>query len=74
MIKLDVSTIIIFMVNNVEKLTRSVREGFEKREPATRDSSAVIAAQRVRQQLHQTGKAIFVDDKGNRFLIERRPA
>ena len=62
------------MVSNVEKLTRSVREGFKKREPEARGSSAIVAAKRVRQELHQTGKSIFVDEKGNRFLIERRPA
>ena len=62
------------MVSNVGKLTRSVREGFKKREPETRGSSAVQAAKRVQQEIRQTGKSIFVDDKGNRFLIERRPA
>ncbi len=62
------------MVSNVGKLTRSVREGFKKRAPETRDSSATLAAKRVQQEIRQNGKAIFVDDKGNRFLIERRPA
>lgn len=62
------------MVSNVGKLTRSVREGFKKREQDACDSSAVLAAKRVQQEIHQTGKSIFVDDKGNRFLIERRPA
>ncbi len=62
------------MVSNVGKLTRSVREGFKKRESEMGGSSAVIAAKRVQQELSETGKSIFVDDKGNRFLIERRPA
>lgn len=62
------------MVNNVGKLTRSVRESFLKNGNGSRETSATAAAKRIRQELHQTGKSIFVDDKGNRFLIERRPA
>ncbi len=65
------------MVSNVAKLTRSVRSGFGKAESQPQSSSTAISAEKrasVHQELQKTGEAIFVDDKGNRFRIQRRPA
>ena len=43
----------------------------------TKSQSATSLAEKintVRRELLQTGEAIFTDDRGNRFRIERKPA
>ncbi len=65
------------MVSNVAKLTRAVRNSFLRREGAGQSSSSALLDHKrnlIHQELHQTGQAIFVDDHGNRYYIERRPA
>jgi hypothetical protein len=65
------------MVNNVAKLTRSLRDGMMRENAQTPLSSHATLAERraiVLQELGQRGEAIFVDDSGNRFRIERKSA
>ncbi len=64
------------MVSNVARLTRSLRDAVLEDSSAPASASASLADKitTVRRELLQSGEAIFTDERGNRFRIERKPA
>lgn len=64
------------MVSNVARLTRSLRDAVLEMDPAPARPAANLAERLriARRELSQKGESIFIDDRGNRFRIERKPA
>ena len=63
------------MVNDVAKLTQSVREGVARqRAKSSLQSMPLADKQRLRDQLNEHGQATYLDSRGNRYRIERKPA
>ena len=62
------------MVNDVAKLTQSVREGvvFDRARASLRSMSPT-EKRRLRDEIDEKGHAVYRDHRGNRYRIERKP-
>jgi hypothetical protein len=69
------------MVSDVGELTRTLRkptsagsnQGFGAELRSELRSRLREVSQQIRADLNRSGRSIFVDENGNRYLIEREP-
>jgi hypothetical protein len=66
------------MVSDVAELTRTLRkptsgQGFGAELRSELRSRLREVSQQIKADLSRSGRSIFVDDNGNRYLIEREP-
>jgi hypothetical protein len=69
------------MVSDVAELTRTLRkptsvasnQGFGAELRSELRSRLREVSQQIRADLNRSGRSIFVDENGNRYLIEREP-
>ena len=69
------------MVSDVAELTRTLRkptsagngQGFGAELRSELRSKLREVSQQIRADLNRSGRSIFVDENGNRYLIEREP-
>ncbi|HEY1995357.1 MAG TPA: hypothetical protein VGG81_13200 [Edaphobacter sp.] len=70
------------MVSDVAELTRTLRKstssaadrGFGAELRADLRSKLRQVSEQIKADLDRTGKSIFVDENGNRYLIQREPS
>jgi hypothetical protein len=69
------------MVSDIAELTRTLRkptsttsgQGFGAELRSELRSRLREVSQQIKADLNRSGRSIFVDDNGNRYLIEREP-
>lgn len=63
------------MVNDVAKLTDSLRRSVvRQRATSSLQNLSQAAKQRLLAEIDQNGRAVYTDNRGNRYQIERKPA
>lgn len=63
------------MVNDVAKLTRSLRRSvLHQRARTSLRALTDVERQRLQTELAENGRVVYTDDRGDRYLIERKPA
>jgi hypothetical protein len=70
------------MVSDVAELTRTLRkstssapgQGFGAELRADLRSRLRQVSEQIKADLDRTGKSIFIDENGNRYLIQREPS
>ena len=63
------------MVNDVAKLTQSLRRSVRHQRARTSLRTLPDAErQRLQLELAENGRVVYTDDRGDRYLIERKPA
>lgn len=63
------------MVNDVAKLTQSLRRSvMHQRARASLRSMSEADRHRLQAELAENGRVVYTDDRGDRYLLERKPA